>query len=106
MSIDKAKLKEKFMQVSYSQHRINITMHCLDKMLLVMPEQTAWRGWRYKGWSDEEIVFFRDWLYMHGGWRRYENKKAPTTLLPRTESLTDTDRESTAGTDTDGDASI
>ena len=87
MNIDKDKIQKKFREIAVTQLRINIAMNALDEMLEVMPKVTAWRGWRYPGWSDEEIVYFRDLLYMHGGWRRYrKNKKAPTTLLPRTES--------------------
>lgn len=87
MSIDKDKIQKKFREITVTQLRINIAMNALDEMLEAMPKVTAWRGWRYPGWSDEEIVFFRDLLYMHGGYRRYrKNKKPPTTLLPRTES--------------------
>lgn len=87
MSIDKDKIQKKFREITVTQLRINIAMNALDEMLEAMPKVTAWRGWRYPGWSDEEIIFFRDLLYMHGGYRRYrKNKKPPTTLLPRTES--------------------
>ena len=87
MSIDKDKIQKKFREITVTQLRINIAMNALDEMLEAMPKVTAWRGWRYPGWSDEEIVYFRDLLYMHGGYRRYrKNKKPPTTLLPRTES--------------------
>ena len=84
MSIDKDKIQKKFHEIAGTQLRINIAMNALDEMLEAMPKMTAWRGGRYPGWSDEEIIFFRDLLYMHGGWRRYrKNKKSPTTLLPR-----------------------
>ena len=83
MNIDKDKIQKKFHEVNTSQLRINIAMNALDEMLEAMPKVTAWRGWRYPGWTDEEIIFFRDLLYMHGGYRRYrKNKKPPTTLLP------------------------
>ncbi len=85
--MNKDKMREKFMEITRSQLRMNIAMNALDEMVEVMPSVTAWRGWRYAGWTDEEILLFRDWVYMHGGYRRYQkNKKASTTLLPRTES--------------------
>ena len=84
MNIDKDRIQKKFREIAVTQLRINIAMNALDEMLEAMPRVTAWRGWRYPGWSDEEIVYFRDLLFMQGGWRRYKkNKKSPTTLLPR-----------------------
>ena len=80
--MNKDKLKEKFMEVSRTQLRLNIAMNCLDEMVEAMPQRTAWRGWRYNGWTDEEVLLFRDWVYMHGGYRRKKNKKPPTTLPP------------------------
>tara|TARA_Y100001938_G_scaffold101694_1_gene138971 strand:- start:137 stop:421 length:285 start_codon:yes stop_codon:yes gene_type:complete len=85
--MNKERMRKKFMEISRTQLRMNIAMRCLDEMVEAMPERTAWRGWRYEGWSDEEILLFRDWVYMHGGYRSHQkNKKASTTLLPRSRS--------------------
>jgi len=81
--MNREKIKAKFREVSKHQLRINIVMKALDEMVEIMPEKTAWRGWRYSDWTDEEILFFRDLIYMNGGWRRYKNKKPPTSPLPR-----------------------
>ena len=78
--MNKDKLKKKFMEVSRTQLRLNIAMCCLDEMAEALPRVTAWRGWRYNGWTDEEVLLFRDWVYMHGGYRSKKNKKPPTTL--------------------------
>ena len=93
--MNKERMRKKFMEVSRSQLRLNIAMNALDEMVEAMPSVTAWRGWRYPGWTDEEILLFRDWVYMHGGYRRsFKNKKASTTLLPRTESPEERTRSS------------
>ena len=91
MTVDKKKVQAKLRERMRSQLLVNITMRCLDGMLAGDPQFSAWRGWRYAGWTDEELEFFRDCLFMLGGWKRYKseawkekNKKAyyPGTTLP------------------------